>query len=361
MPLPPDLVVLSGDPPNAEPLPEALTRSFRTPPDLLYVRTHGTTPEPDPATFRLVVDGLVERELSLSLADLGRFEQAEVDAVLCCAGNRRTEMHALAPTPGEEPWGAGALGNGRWSGVRLADVLAEAGVADGAAHVAFESLDTCSKNGEAFAYGSSVPLAKALAQETLLADRYEGQPLAPNHGAPLRALVPGFIGARSVKWLTRITVQAEESDNYFQRHAYKVFPPKVEKEDADWDAAPSIESLPLNSVITEPAPEVQPAPGLVAFRGYAYTGGDREIEHVEVSLDGGASWSEADLGEGSRWTWRVWTFAADLAPGAYEVVVRAHDGEREQPASVTATWNFKGYLHNAWHRRLLRIPAGPPR
>ena len=357
MPLPPDLRVLSEDPPNAEPRPEALTQAFRTPPDLLYVRTHGTTPEPDPATYRLVVDGLVERELSLSLDDLGRFARHDVDAVLACAGNRRTELHALAPTPGEEPWGAGALGNGRWSGVRLADVLAEAGVRSGAAHVAFESLDACEKNGATFPYGSSIPLAKALAPETLLADRYEGAPLAPNHGAPLRALVPGFIGARSVKWLGRITVQAEESDNHFQRHAYKVFPPEVRKEDADWDAEPSIESLPLNSVITEPAPEAQPPPGRVAFRGYAYTGGDREIERVEVSVDGGATWADAALGEGAGWTWRVWTFEGDLAPGAYEVVVRAHDGERAQPASVTQTWNFKGYLHNAWHRRLLRVPA----
>ena len=357
MPLPPDLLVLSEDPPNAEPPPEALTQAFRTPPDLLYVRTHGTTPEPEPATYRLVVDGLVERPLSLSLDDLGRFARHDVDAVLSCAGNRRTELHALAPTPGEEPWGAGALGNGRWSGVRLADVLAEAGVQSGAAHVAFESLDACEKNGATFAYGSSIPLAKALAPETLLADRYEGQPLEPNHGAPLRALVPGFIGARSVKWIGRVTVQAEESDNHFQRRAYKVFPPEVRKEDADWDAEPSIEDLPLNSVLTEPAPGVQPAPGRVVVRGYAYTGGDRAVERVEVSVDGGATWADAALGEGSGWTWRVWTVEADLAPGAYEVVVRAHDGEREQPASVTQTWNFKGYLHNAWHRRLLRVPA----
>ena len=266
-------------------------------------------------------------------------------------------MHARAPTPGEEPWGAGALGNGLWSGVRLADVLAEAGVADGAAHVAFESLDVCEKLGATFPYGASVPLAKALAPETLLADAYDGQPLAPDHGAPLRALVPGVIGARSVKWLGRITVRAEESDNYFQRHAYKVFAPEVQREDADWDAEPAIEGLPLNSVIATPAPDALPAPGRVAFRGYAYTGGGRALERVEVSTDGGATWAEAALGEGSRWSWRLWTFEAELAPGAYEVVVRASDGKRRQPASVTATWNFKGYLHNAWPRRLLRVPA----
>lgn len=358
MPLSPDLLVLSDDPLNAETRPEALTRSFLTPPDRLYVRTHGTTPAPDPATFRLTVDGLVERPLTLSLADLGRFERVEVDALLCCAGNRRTEMHVLAPTPGEEPWGPGALGTGRWGGVRLADVLAEAGVRDGAAHVAFESLDEVEKHGETFAYGGSIPLATALGPVVLLADALGGAPLTPDHGAPLRVVVPGAIGARSVKWLARVTVQAEESDNHFQQRAYKVFPPEVQKEDADWSSRPALQDLPLNSVITEPAPGVQPPPGRVAFRGYAHSGGGRAVERVEVSTDGGATWAEADLGEaGSRWTWRIWTFAADLAPGAYEVVVRASDGERQQPASVVRTWNVKGYLHNAWHRRLLRVPA----
>ena len=357
MPLPPGLDVLSEDPPNAEAPVEALVEHLRTPPDLLYVRTHGTTPEPDPAAYRLVVDGLVGRELSLSLGDLGALPRAEVEAVLCCAGNRRTEMHALAPTPGEEPWGAGALGSGVWSGVRLRDVLEAAGVREGAAHVAFESLDVCEKDGVAFPYGASIPLTKALAPETLLANRYAGEPLAPNHGAPLRALVPGVIGARSVKWLGRVTVQAEESDNHFQRRAYKVFPPEVEKADADWDAEPALEALPLNSVIAVPAAGAQPSPGRVTVRGYAYTGGALEVERVEVSTDGGATWAEAALEGDARWAWRLWRLETHLAPGAYEVVVRAFDGEREQPASVTETWNVKGYFHNAWHRRLLRVPA----
>lgn len=357
MSLSPDLLVLSEDPLNAEARPEALTRSFLTPVDRFYLRTHGTTPSIDPDAYVLTVDGLVDRPLRLSLADLGRFERVEVEALLCCAGNRRTEMHALAPTPGEEPWGPGALGTGRWGGVRLGDVLAEAGVQDGAAHVAFESLDEVEKGGQTFGYGSSIPLSKARSAEVLLADALNGTPLTPEHGAPLRSLVPGTIGARSVKWLGRLTVQAEESDNYFQQHAYKVFPPEVRKETADWGSQLAIQDLPLNAVLTEPPPEAQLAPGPTALRGYAHSGGGRAVERVEVSTDGGATWAEARLGdEGSRWTWRLWALDVDLAPGAYEVVVRASDGAREQPASVVQTWNFKGYLHNAWHRTFLRVP-----
>ena len=352
-----DLLFLSDDPRNAEPLPEALSESFITPVERLYIRTHGTTPEIDASGYALTVDGLVENPLRLSLADLGRFERVEAAALLCCAGNRRTEMHALAPTPGEEPWGPAALGTGLWRGVRLADVLAEAGVQDGAAHVAFESVDEVEKDGRTFGYGSSIPLAKALAPEVLLADGLDGRPLTPDHGAPLRAVVPGFIGARSVKWLARVTVQREESSNHFQRRAYKLFPPEVQKATADWGSRPAIQGLPLNAVLTRPGPNEALRPGTVRLQGYAYSGGGRAVGRVEVSTDAGATWADATLGgDGSRWTWRLWSLDADLAAGVYEILVRASDGEREQPRSVTETWNFKGYLHNAWHRTFLRIP-----
>ena len=272
-----DLLFLSDDPRNAEPLPETLTESFITPVERLYIRTHGTTPEIAASGYALTVDGLVENPLRLSLADLGRFERVEAAALLCCAGNRRTEMHALAPTPGEEPWGPAALGTGLWRGVRLADVLAEAGVQDGAAHVAFESVDEVEKDGRTFGYGSSIPLAKALAPEVLLADGLDGRPLTPDHGAPLRAVVPGFIGARSVKWLGRVTVQREESSNHFQKRAYKLFPPEVEKATADWDSQPAIQDLPLNAVLTRPGPNEALRPGTVRLQGYAYSGGGRAV------------------------------------------------------------------------------------
>lgn len=348
-------LVHSESPPNHEPRADLLTASFVTPEKHFYVRSHAPTPDVDPATFTLVVDGLVDRPLRLSLADLDRFERVEETALMCCAGNRRRELHALAPTPGETPWHSGALGTAVWGGVRLADVLAEAGVQGGARHVAFEGLDRVEKYGRTFGYGGSIPLDKALAPEVLLADTMNGGPLATDHGAPLRVVVPGVIGARSVKWVAHVTVQAEESDNYYQQHAYKLFPPETEPETADWCAQPAIQDLPLNAVLTETTGLV--APGTTTLQGYAYTGGGHTIERVEVSTDGGSTWTQADLGdEGSRWTWRLWSLDVDLAPGAYEIVVRASDGEREQPTSVTETWNFKGYLHNAWHRTLLRVP-----
>lgn len=354
MPDAPPMLVHSASPPNREPRPDRLTASFVTPCERFYVRSHAPTPAVDPAAFRLEVGGLVERPLSLSLGDLGAFARVELAALMACAGNRRRELHALGPTPGETPWESGALGVAVWGGVRLADVLGAAGVQTGAAHVAFEGLDRVEKDGRTFGYGGSIPLDKALAPEVLLADTMNGAPLPPDHGAPLRAVVPGTIGARSVKWLARITAQAEESDNHYQRRAYKLFPPDVGPETADWDARPAIQDLPLNAVRTEPA-EAVPA-GRVTLRGYAHAGGGRAVERVEVSTDGGATWAAAALDpEGSAWTWRLWSLDADLGPGDYEVVVRASDGATAQPETVAETWNFKGYLHNAWHRSRLRV------
>jgi sulfite oxidase len=349
--LSPGFLVHTTEPLNAEPPLDQLTASFVTPIERFFKRNHAPIPQIDPASYRLVVDGLVERPLTLSLADLGRFGRAEVAATLQCAGNRRDELHALGPTPGETPWHAGAIGNAVWAGIRLADVLAEAGVQDGARHVAFTSLDRVEKNGRVFGFGGSIPLDKARSGEALLADTMNGEPLPAEHGGPLRVVVPGVIGARSVKWVGRVTVQAEESDNHYQRRAYKLFPPEEDGRTADWDAKSSIEDFPVSAVLTEPSPEEPVAAGPITLRGYAVTGSGRRLTAVEVSTDGGATWQPARLDpEGTPWTWHFWGAAVELTPGTHDVVVRARDEAGGQPEGIAATWNFKGYLNNAWHR-----------
>jgi sulfite oxidase len=213
-------------------------------------------------------------------------------------------------------------------------------------------LDETERLGQRFTYGGSIPLAKALRPEVLLAYAMNGQPLTPHHGFPLRALVPGYIGARSVKWLQRLSLSNQPSSNYFQARAYKLFPPEVTADTVDWDAGQMLAETCLTSVICSPGEnESVPAAGLVA-RGYALAGGDSQLLRVELSPDGGRSWTTAELlGNADRWSWRLWQAPLALAPGPHTLVVRAvDDSGQPQPADPRQIWNFKGYMNNAWHR-----------
>lgn len=352
-----ELTLHETEPLNGGPALPDLVASYLTPEPRWFIRNHGPVPAVDPASFRLEVAGLVERPLSLSLAELADLPRHTVVAALQCAGNRRTELAAVAPIPGELPWGAEAIANGAWSGFRLADVLARAGVRPEAAHVAFTGLDPVSRLGTTFGFGGSVPLAKALHPDTLLADTINGAPLTPAHGAPLRALVPGYIGARSVKWLASITLQAEPSANYFQRRAYRLFPPDATPDSVDWDSGLMLGEAPLNAVIATPADGATLSPGPVTLRGYAAAGGDRTIARVDVSADGGQTWQQAQLeADGGPWSWSLWSLPLVLAPGTHHLVVRAVDSSGTmQPATPDHGWNFKGYMSNAWHRITLTI------
>jgi sulfite oxidase len=347
----PAMSVRQEAPFNGGPPLWALASSFVTPTDLFFVRSHAGTPDVDPQRYRLAVGGLVRRPLSLSLADLAALPHASVRATLQCAGNRRDELLAVGPVPDELAWGADAISTAEWSGVPLSAVLAEAGVEPGAAHVAFESLDTVERGGSRFSFGGSVPLAKALAGEVLLADRMNGEPLAPAHGFPLRVVVPGYIGARSVKWLGSVVAQAAPSDNYFQAHAYKLFPPGVTPETVDWSGGLMLGELSVTAAICAPTAGARVPAGPIAVSGYAMAGGGRTVERVDLSADGGHTWAQAQLGEGAAWTWRLWRAEVELAPGPCELVVRAWDSAANtQPEAVRSTWNFKGYMNNAWHR-----------
>ncbi len=338
-----DLLVHDDQPLNAEPPPEALHGPL-TPVDAFYVRNHGSLPAAEPGALRLRVDGLVDRELELSLDQLrDGFAVREVEATLQCAGNRRTDLMAVRPIPGELPWGPTAIGTARWRGASLADVLAAAGVRDGAHHVAFLGGDEVTDSGR---FGGSIPLEKARASEVLLAWDMDGEPLAPEHGAPLRALVPGYIGARSVKWLERVTVQAEPSDNHFQAVEYRLEPPSF-----------PLGELAVNAAILAPAPDAVVPAGAVPVEGWALTAGPRTVQRVDVSGDGGGTWVQAELlDDQGPWAWRRWRAELDLAPGAAEIVARAWDSAaNSQPDDVAAVWNHKGYANNACPR--VRVQA----
>jgi sulfite oxidase len=344
------MVVREGEPYNAEPPPELLRASFITPKELFFSRNHAPVPEVNPASFELVVDGLVERPLCLSLDALHtQFGRAELVATLLCAGNRRTELFELGPIPGEVPWGNEAISTAHWAGVPLREVLAAAGVLPPAQHVAFLGLDQIAKADTTFGFGGSLPIAKALRPEVLLAYEMNGEALPPLHGFPLRVVAGGYIGARSVKWLAHIHVQAAPSDNYYQAHAYKLFPPEATPETADWEQAPMLGPINLNAVIMQPLPHETVRAGSVGVRGHATPAEGASITRVEVSPDGGGPWVAARL---------VGTATLELAAGEHELVARAYDSHgHTQPADPRTTWNFKGYMNNAWHRVRITVTS----
>ena len=353
-----DLIVHEDEPFNAETGLAALAEGPVTATDVFYVRGHAAVPEIDPAAWRLHVHGLVERELNLSLATLREaFREREVTATLQCAGNQRAGLIAVRDIPGEAPWGPGATGTATWTGVALADVLALAGPLLEAAHVGFDGADVCSEADPAQRFGGSIPLEKACRPEVLLAWAMNGEPLPLVHGAPLRVVVPGYIGARSVKWLKRIEVRSTPWQGYFQHVVYRLLP-------EDGIPGPGV-GIPLglvalNSAVLSPADGETVAAGLVEVRGYAFAGGERHVARVDVSLDGGASWSQAELLEDlGRWAWRHWRITVDLAPGEHEIVVRAWDSSAAtQPEDAAALWNPKGYVNNA--RPRVRVRAAAP-
>ena len=331
---------------------------FITPVDRFFTRSHGTLPAIDPATWRLEVGGLAGRPASFSLVELLRvFPRREVTATLVCAGLRRAEYLTLGPLPGELPWGPEPASTGRWTGVALADVLRAVGVDDQARYVELVGVDEVERHGRQFGFGGSIDLAKAMAGEVLLATELNGAPLPAAHGFPLRAVVPGWIGARSVKWLGRITLSAEPSANYFQSQAYRAQREVDPTNPRDVSAGVALTEVPVNAVIVEPAAhQVVPA-GRVAVRGWAMGSAGRPLRQVELSADGARDWIPARITtHGPEWTWAFWEGALELSRGRYTIVARATDSAGTvQPAMVSETWNVKGYNNNAWHRVPLAV------
>jgi len=346
------LLVRQENPFNGGPDPRLLPGSSLTPNELFFVRNHGGIPEVDLGAFRLRVNGLVKRPLSLTLEEIRQLPRVTVAATLQCAGNRRLELMAVAPIPNELPWGTEAISTAEWTGVQLRDLLAAAEPRRRARHAAFTGLDEAERHGHRFNFGGSIPLEKAMGPEVLLAYEMNGEPLPPVHGAPLRVVVPGYIGARSVKWVSRIDLQEDPSDNYFQAKAYRLFPAGVGADTVDWDTGLMLGESPVNSVICAPGEGETLAAGPVAVRGWAMVGGGREVARVELSLDGGRTWTLASLDSGGdRWTWRQWDATFDLPAGRHEIVCRAWDSAAQtQPEHPAQVWNFKGYANNAWHR-----------
>jgi sulfite oxidase len=346
-----ELIVRTANPFNAEPSLSALVAANITPVNHFYVRNHGAMPKIEVSSFKVRVEGMVERPVEFSLAEIKeRFQQATAEATLICAGNRRQEISAIKSVSGVQ-WEAGAIGNARWTGAALANVLRAAKIQDGAKHVWFEGLDPIKeKDGSVAPFGGSIPLGKALAADfpALVAHAMNDEPLTAEHGYPLRMVVPGYIGARSVKWLTKITVSDRPSPNHYVAEAYKLIQSESKDEVA---AAKPIYAFPVNAAICTPDAGARVKAGQTTVRGYALPSGEPgcTIAKVELSRDGGKSWTGAKLNGSARpFTWQQWTAELQLPAGKHDLIVRATDS-RGNSMPERGEWNAKGYLYNGWH------------
>jgi sulfite oxidase len=326
------LIVHSPRPLDLE-TPPAMLDSWITPLSRFFVRSHFYIPQVDMSRWQLSIDGLVEKPHQLRLEQLRRLPQIERVVTIECAGNGRAYFQ---PHVAGAQWRKGSVGTARWKGVRLRDVLARAVLKPQARHIIFDGADTGMAAAPDFV--RSVPVEKCLHPDTLLATHMNGAPVPVEHGFPLRLITPGWEGAASIKWLTRITASASEASGFFMQTAYR-YPIHPVAPGAAVDAkdmAP-ITSLAVKSLITRAA-------GPVA--GFAWAGQD-EIARVEISTDAGRTWKEAKLGpEKAPFAWRAFQYHGSPAGSGAKILSRATDSRgRMQPASPA--WNPMGYLNNA--------------
>ena len=311
-----------------------------TPVGLHYLLIHYDVPAVEPEGWRLTVRG--ERELELSLDELRTRPAAEQTVTMECAGNGRAR---LEPRPVSQPWILEAVGTARWRGTPLRPLLEEAGIPDGAVEVLFTGLDRGIEGGDEQAFQRALQLEEALRDEVLLAYEMNGAPLPPQHGFPLRLVVPGWYGMTNVKWLSRIEFLDRPFAGYQQSWSYRV------RQSEDEEGEPLQRMQPRSLFVPPGIPEFMTrertvAPGEVTVEGRAWSG-LAPVASVEVSDDGGSTWAPGALEPaGEPWAWRGWSYSWDAKPGEHLLCSRARDeAGNEQP--VDPPWNLGGYANNA--------------
>ena len=327
-------------------MPLEALRHDVTPVGLHYLLIHYDIPTVDASTWRLAVDGLVRTPLSLSLEDLRARPTIRVPVTFECAGNGRAR---LSPRPVSQPWLSEAVGTAEWTGTPLAPLLRDAGLADDAVDLVFTGLDRGVEGGIEQDYERSLAVTDAARDGVLLAYGLNGQPLPPQHGFPLRLVVPGWYGMTNVKWLTRITAVAAPFQGYQQATSYRL------RQEADEAGTPLTLMEPRALMIPPGVPDFLTRRRFVVAGRHTLTGrawsGRGPILRVEVSVDGGASWSDTRVEDGpSPWAWSRWSFGWDAsAVGEFDLCCRATDAAgRVQPDEPT--WNLGGYANNAIQR-----------
>ncbi|KAH7923344.1 molybdopterin binding oxidoreductase [Leucogyrophana mollusca] len=362
----PDLIHLLDFPYNGETRHEQLMQGKLTDNMYHFVRNHGGVPDINEDVFELEIGGLVNKPVKISLKDLkdpSQYPQSEVTVTLQCSGTRRIEQIREYPGDGDElinaPWGEGAIGTAVYRGVPLKKVLKKAcgGVLPECQHLEFIGADTYFKKGDVFNYAVSVPYRKVRAnEEVLLAWEMNGKPLPKIHGAPLRLVITGYIGARSCKWVYKINALAEPSMGPVQAQEYLYYTSQIGKQNAKYSNGFSIQQMPVSSAIIYPADKsVIVHDGFIELQGWGYSGGGNWVERVEVSPDGGHVWyavDQEDMTEKHYHAWRLWKIKLPVdAEGWLEFCVRTWDSSNNtEPTFVRSAWNWDLHVTSSCHR-----------
>lgn len=332
---------------HAMPL-EAL-RYDLTPAGLHYLLIHYDIPDVDAASWRLEVDGSVAKPLSLSIDDVRALPRVSLAVTLECAGNGRA---LLEPHVESQPWLVEAVGNAEWTGARLRGVLEAAGLDDDVVELVFTGLDHGLDHEVEQDYQRSLPLSEAIREDVLLAYEMNGAVLLPQHGFPLRLIMPGWYGMAHVKWLRSITAVTEPFVGFQMTGSYRIW---TTEEEEDEVGVPVSRILPRSLLRPPGFPDFFTRHrivdrGEIELEGRAWSGFGG-IERVEVSTDGGLTWDEAALGAlpDSAYAWRTWRYRWHAEPGEHTLACRATDATgATQPDR--AEWNRGGFQNNAPHR-----------
>ena len=360
----PEMLHLLQFPYNGEPPKRLVTAQEITPNSLHFVRNHGGIPLVKEEKYSFDVDGLVKTPRTFTLSDLkdeSRFPRVKKVVTMQCSGTRRIEQITLYAGQGDEvpqaPWAEGAIGTAEYVGVSLKKLIKECGgMKAPGKHLEFYGADTYFKDNEVMNYLVSVPWSKVKANEVLLAWEMNGEPLPAIHGYPLRVVVLGYIGTRSVKWLYRIKAIENPSLAPVQSKEYLYFNQQTGKHNQKPTDGIQIQEMPVSSAIMSPwTNQVVLHNGKIHCKGWAYSGGGRWPERVELSADGGFSWYAVPLENLSakrQWTWRTWEFDIPCdVEGWIEIVCRCWDNSlNTQPLSVRAAWNWGLHVTSSAHR-----------
>jgi len=347
-----EMIIRNEWPEHWETALQVLDDAWLTSNDRFFVRSHFPVPAIDPAAWKLEVAGLVRTPLTFSLDEFGGLSKVDAVQVLECAGNGRGLMK-LPNTAGTQ-WGRGAVGNARWRGVPLSDLLRRAEPAPEAAHVWFEAADEAPLPGVP-RFVRSIPIEKAL-DDVLLADRMNGEALPVLHGGPVRVIVPGWYGMASTKWVTRVRIEAEPSDNHFMVRGYRYVAPG-----GDPLASPPVAEMRVKSVITRPLegskvslPPAKP-PKKLQVRGAAWAG-PAGLRLVEVSIDRGQTWRPAGfMGENAPGSWRLWATEIDVKPPARVTILARATDQNGEVQPMDAEVNGGGYGNNSIHKVTVNV------
>jgi DMSO/TMAO reductase YedYZ molybdopterin-dependent catalytic subunit len=339
----PRQLVVRDEPRNVETAAHALGAYLTSAADR-FLRSNFAVPQLPRRAHRLHVGGLVDRPLRLDVEELSLLPQRTLTVTTECAGNHRT---TFSPLPSGEPWSGGAVSTARWTGVALATLLDRAGVRPGALEVVATGADSGQVATGRVPYARSLPLARALHPDTLLALRMNGEPLLAAHGAPMRLVVPGWYGMASVKWLAGIEVVAEPFAGYFQSERYVYREPG--------GRALPVTDMRVKSVFTSPQAAVPVEMGAVRVSGFAWSGNAR-IARVEVACGGGGEWALARLtGEDEPYAWRAWELIWTPAwRGRHVLRCRATD-EAGNVQPDLPRWNELGYGANGAQSLIVEV------